>query len=352
MDRNLLTCLTFLTVTVAHVPASSALAALPQVRFDVSCTVACYDVTPPEFAVMNPHERLVEARFQVSSLVHEGSEDDLIQYFYSIECPERCAQIVDYQPQTTLATDYASNIGVEKKHENSKTLGAGLTGAFDSFVKASGSAEMGVKDCSTMKYELLPTLELLAASGTIHRGYGVYFKLKPSPRTVLEGAKEFVLVLRVPRDWRGDYVYLRCEASGYRRGVVRPLDEQTRCGYRAFALALYAAGDEAAKHVAAGFVRAETELRRAAASNHSNIRKRSFPTVIHQFGALISVVDPKIPDSWLDRLLHSPAGTPIGGFENRLPPEVRAAAKQYVYSKLALHGLSSCHLPSIATATY
>jgi hypothetical protein len=329
-----------LIAMVATLPEPALHAAPPQVRFDVGYTVGCRDVTSAEFREMNPDERLMEAKFQVSSLVQDGAEGDLIQYMYRIESPDRSVQIVDFLPKTTLASDFAGNVGIEKKQENSKSLGLSLVGSYDHLAKISGGTDHSAKDTSIVRYELLPSMDLLAASGTIQRGCGVYFKLKPSPRTSLEGAKDFVIVMRVPRQWRGDYVHLRCEATGYRRSVVRPLDEPLNCGERDFIIALYAEGDELAKATAAQYVQTEAELRRTVALNRRDIYKRSYPTVAHEFGSLFSLVEPKIPDTWLERLLLSAPPASPDEIDRNLPSDVRNAVSRFAASKSQLQQLS------------
>ncbi|MCO6454853.1 MAG: hypothetical protein J5I93_06100, partial [Pirellulaceae bacterium] len=185
---------------------------LPQVRFDVAYTIGCRDVTPEEFAEQNPGERLVEARFQVSTFFEGRDADGLVEFLYVVDSPRKTLSVVDYEPKTTLESQYAGHIGHEKKQEKSLTLGLGLSGTAQQIVNADASAGAQNKSFNTVRYDLLPPLELLAASGTIQRGSGVYFKLKPSPRTTLEGAKEFVLRLRVPSTWRADYLHLTCRA--------------------------------------------------------------------------------------------------------------------------------------------
>ena len=49
-------------------------------------------------------------------------------------------------------------------------------------------------------------------AGTLQRGTGVSFRLLPVAEQVWEGAQEFTLVLRVPRSWRADLIFLRCTA--------------------------------------------------------------------------------------------------------------------------------------------
>src|SRR5258705_435068 len=85
----------------------------------------------------------------------------------------------------------------------------------------------------------LTPLETVAASGTLLRGSSVFFKIKSTPRNLLEGTREYALVLSVPAAWRADYIRVRCEAEGIRRGMVSTFDEQTQCGQREFLASLY-----------------------------------------------------------------------------------------------------------------
>jgi hypothetical protein len=64
-------------------------------------------------------------------------------------------------------------------------------------------------------------------------------------------------VLSVPTIWRADYIRIRCQAEGIRRGVVSTFDEEIQCGQRDFLVALYQNGDEEARHIAVNFARRE-----------------------------------------------------------------------------------------------
>ena len=159
----------------------------PQVQFDVPSMIGCRDVTPAGFAEANRDERLLEAQFQITSLIRRGAEDDLIQYLYRIESPERSMQIADYLPKTTLATSVVGNLGVETQLEQGSSIGITAAGHYDQMVNAEATATASSKTASSVRYELLPRLELLAAAGTTSRGTGVYFKLKPSDAHVAGG---------------------------------------------------------------------------------------------------------------------------------------------------------------------
>ncbi|MFV1964652.1 MAG: hypothetical protein ACC628_04465 [Pirellulaceae bacterium] len=319
-----------LSLLLSLATTSSLKAASPNVRFDTACVVACRDVSSEEFTAANPGERLLEVRLEVSSLIVHGAEENLLQYFYQFTSPNRSLQVADYRPRTTPASEYAGNIGIEMRKETSKSAGIAVTGAWDNLIKATGTGDMGSRDSSSVRYELVAPQESLAASGTICRGYGVYFKLKHMRQSLLEGSKEFVLVFRAPRGWRGDFVHVHCQAKGRSRGVIRQLDEEVSWGRNDFLVALHLEADEESKRIAEEFVDAAIKLRRAAARNQRVIHKRNYPTVFHEFGSLLGAVEPKLSDTWLSEVLYLSGHQRLERIADRLPEEVRAAAIDYV----------------------
>ena len=335
---RLMTCLIGIAIVLGVADVSRG--EVPVVQFDVEHTVGCRDVTSPEFAELNPTERLIEVRFQISTFIERGDSNDLIEVLYTIESPRKAFRVVDFEPKTTLDSEYAGNVGFERKKEKSVTLGLGLSGPFPHVASADASTSTQNKTLTTVRYELVPPKELLAASGTIQRGHGVYFKLKPSRRTTFEGAKEFVVVMRVPDDWRADYVHVRCEASANRRGAVYQLHESVRCGAKSFVLALYSEGDLMGRRAAEFFVRRELQLRRAAARHEREIRRRAYPSLADKVGRLLDVASPKIPADWFTEVLNGGASVHEPKFLRYLPGDVTVAARNYTSAKQMLHKLN------------
>jgi hypothetical protein len=249
MDR-LCPLLLVLVLLPANVRAQS-----PRLHFDMPFTVACRDVTPPEFSVASPNQRLVEARFEISALLLAGRERDLSQFFIRIDSPRRTLTVVDYLPKTLHESQLAGPIGISTTKESNASLGINLAGKYEVLTSIGANAGLGKKNTSCVKCDLLPPLETVAASGTLLRGAGVFFKLKAGPRRLLEGATQFALVLRVPSDWRTDHVRVHCEAEAVHRGLVGPLDQNVRAGQGDFLVALYLEGDEAARLTAEQFAR-------------------------------------------------------------------------------------------------
>jgi len=334
MDRT-----TFSLLCVAVVSwITPADAKPPNVRFDTLPAVACRDVTDDEFASMNPDERLLEAKFEISSILDFGSEADLTEFFFRMTSPQQSFRIADYSPRTKLASDYNGGITIEKKQEDSKGVGLAVTGGW-SAAAATGRGDACTKNTLTTKYELVAPMESVTASGTIQDGYGVYFKVRRSKQDTLEGAKEYQVIFRVPQQWRGDILLVHCEARGIQHGIVHQLDEEVRCGFNQFPIALYLAGDEQAKRIAEQFAASNHRLRSTATLSQDEIKRRSYPTVLHELGGLLELAEPKIPPSWLEQMLSD--GAPGYEFENRLPAQVRSAASDYLTAKRELRKLKS-----------
>lgn len=312
--------------------ATVSLASSPQVAFDMPPMAACRDVTTPEFTADFPNEKLIEARFEISALIR-GEEENLLQFFYRMESQRQSMRVADFLPKTTLASNYAGNISIENKDEKSNHLGVAFTAPLDWPLKATSSGDIGSKQLHGIRYELVPPMEAIAASGTLQRGFGVYFKLRPSRSTSLEGAKEFVVVFRVPRSWRGDLVHVDCRAMGLQRGVITPLDERVVAGHERFVIALFTAGDLAAQRAAEEFVRAENRLLEIAASKQREIEQRSFPTFAHRVGKFFDVVEPKVPAAWTRQVIYGDSELELREIERYLPAPVRNAASAFVAAK-------------------
>jgi hypothetical protein len=250
------------------------------VQFDMPFAVAGRDVTPPEYATANPGRKLVEARLEISSLLVAGQEKDLTQFMIRVDSPLRSLVIADYLPKT-LHQQIAGPVTMQKTTERTAALGINLSGKYEVMNLPGPSAGVGQKKTSSVKYDLLPPLEAVAASGTLDRSRAVYFKLKASPRHLLEGSRDYAVVLEVPANWRMDTLRVRCQAEGIRRGLVSTFDESITCGQRDFLVALYLEGDEAARQTAEEFAlrpRSEVQGLRSKAQSQEQVSTWSLKT--------------------------------------------------------------------------
>lgn len=309
-------------------------AASAAVRFDAPLLVSCRDVTTDEFASANPHHRLVEARFEISALRGGTLDSDTLQYEYRFVNPTGTLQVVDYEPRTVQATPLAGNVNVEQTAESSKSLAANVSGGYQPFGQGTASADVNGKRVSHIRYELKPPLAVILVAGTIQRGTGVYFKLLPSAEASWEGSREFVIVMRVSSVWRGDVMYVHCEAQQNEQG------RSVSRGVSRFSVGLHLAGDDAARVAAEHLHHTEVDLRRAVAQRRHDIQRRAVPTVVHRLGALLDVYDPRIPDTWLDRLIFGAPDIDEHAYVAYLPDDVRRAADRFLEAKRGLYEYS------------
>lgn len=318
---------------LAGLIGSPAVAQPPQVHFDLQPVIACRDVTSPELQESRPDLRLVEVRFDVSALLLQGSEDDLLQFFYRWEVPLPSAAVADYWPRTKLTSDQATNETREQRAERTNHVGAALTSPLDWPGKVTASGDVGQKSMESSRYELVPQMTAVTASGTVQRGRGVYYKIRPCRSSTLEGARRFRVVLRVPADWRGGDAYLECTATGIDRGLVRSLDEQITCGQRRFVMGLYLEGDAQARQAAQDFVAAETDLAQVLSSHRAELERRNRFPLRHRLESLF--VSARSPSVLLSSVSRDAADL------RSLPPKVEQAVVEYRAARDHLRLLSN-----------
>lgn len=333
--------LAFLACAVAM--PQTARADAPRVHFDVPYVVTARDITCCEFQLAYPHDKLIEVKLQISSLLQEGNEADLRQYLFSIVSPQRTMTVVDYLPKTLHESPLAGNVAIEKNHQKTASIGVSVKGQYEASPEAGFNSGVGEKKESSVRYELLPPLESVTASGTILRGSGVYFKLKATDRNLLEGAREVAMILRVPKNWRADYLHVRCEADGYARSVVRSLDQIVPAGERDFLVVVYLEGDEQARAVAHATAQREIHLRRVAAARQA--RHDSKPSLPKFIPLPPSPSKASASMDWLSSFLYSGASSAIPA---QVAADVRQAAIDYEAARRELRKMSGWQTPEIA----
>jgi hypothetical protein len=263
-----------------------------------------------------------------------------------IESPDDNVQIADYFPKTTLASDFAGPISVEQHEERAKSIDFNLGAQSPAIHTGAGTSEHLKTTLHTQGHRL-PPMELCAASGTVQRGHGVYFKLKPTSHTSLEGAHDYVLVLRVPASWRGDTLLVNCEAFGMETKFPSPMMTRSRWVARSFNVALYREGDAVAQARATHLIRAEGELRGVVESQRRQLEKRTRPNPLQEIESLFKHNDPKLPENWLEQILYAHEFPPT--LSDNLPTEVRVAALNYRDAKRQIQRLGESGGPHVVT---
>lgn len=180
------------------------------IHFDMPATAEAMDVTPAGFS---GEDRLVSIQFDLSLIVDSLPAPQIDQLVVQV-CPlGGTAQVFDYAPRTELASRFAGDIEVSRSQEVSDRVGLSLDATYGHLARGNLGMDRGEKNISSTKYNRVAPLHIVAASGTTHRGRGVYYKLRADDRQVLEGDKSFTVILKVPCTWRGELFDFRVEAE-------------------------------------------------------------------------------------------------------------------------------------------
>ncbi len=240
----------------------------PLLEFDVPFCISCRSIPCNDPAKKDPGKDLIEVVIPISVRVHAGTEKDLKQCLYTLVDPTEAEtlSVRDWLPRTELKTEFAKPIQFNKEH----LAKVGITVSAHYIVTAASDATGQIK--SGVAYEMLPPQEIVLASGTVHQGHGVFFKLKPSTQTTLEGMKSFSAIFAVPHGWRGGCLRLQCEAVGLNRGFVPKLDREVESGLAVFCLALHLAGDAEAEKLADHVATCQQELFDCLVKNQREVR--------------------------------------------------------------------------------
>jgi len=260
------------TATLLVTFSRAASAGPLRVEFDCYPVIACHEVTPDEPSELKADERLIEARIRISARIIDGSADDLREFLFEIRSPERRARVDDFAPKTQMDSDVVEPILITKSDERHRSIGLGLGGkvgsptlVIEGNIEPNAKLGMSRKESVARTMKKRPPKQPIVISGTMLQGHGVFFKLRPTSQTSMEGVHEIVCHLRVPADWRGDWLLLGCRAEGeLTRYFVK---SQDICGQARYVLGLHDEGDQEAKEAAEQLAQAQTVRNAPAATD-------------------------------------------------------------------------------------
>ena len=333
---------TALTMAILFLASSSLSFAVERtIEFDLVSVVAVQEVTAAEGLQAGPDEKLVAIRLKVSTYVSPQSRREVKDVVITFDSPSAVFQVVDFFPKTTLETRFAGPVSVQATDDRRLGVDFDATGFYKSLTGATLTGSFQDTQYRNAEYQLLPPKEVVAASGTIQRGRGVYFKLRASANETIEGAKEFLVVARVPQSWRAGLARVRCTASSEAPSTLVSFGEPQKLAQCDFLLGLHLEGDVEARRVAERFVASEQWLRRVASEQRSTIERSSSPKLMQKIG----FTNPAIPSNWLDQWLYGPVSKEM---LDRLPSQTREAAMQYATARAEIHRLSGKGTPRVA----
>lgn len=256
-----------LIVLAAATPTAS-LAGEPPVEFDFArLTPYCEAMPITESAESYASEKLIEVVLPISVRFHAIPVEDVEEILVEVDASSAGLRVYDFRPTTRLASDVVQAIETTTTARSARSLDATLGGALPvpvgelvAHVTPSVTAGVGKSDVTTEKLSRLPPKEAVVVSGTSSEGRGVFFKLKRSSQTSLEGVHELTVTFVAPGDWEGGGVRVACTAHGQRK--VLWMDQSATLGERVVRVQLYRAGDAEMRELAEERVRKAEQQRR------------------------------------------------------------------------------------------
>ncbi|HMP08405.1 MAG TPA: hypothetical protein PJ982_18805 [Lacipirellulaceae bacterium] len=231
------------------------LAAEPVLQFDFGRTLECRDVTPLEFAELYPDDRIVQCTMRLSVSLARGSMSDVDSIRVEISDRDRRLRVFDFAPSTRLESTLGGDVEWVRTTESTSSLAASLGGELPAclgdvvaHVTPTINAAKGGREVIAEKQIRLAPQSVVVASGTIDNEHGVFFTLRPSPTTSLEGVHELTVAFIVPAAWRGDAVRVSCRANGAAK--VLWIKQHKVWAEKTGGVALYLAGDLEARRAA------------------------------------------------------------------------------------------------------
>ena len=306
------------------------------VKFDVPIVVAADIVTAD---VAEPHklvEQLMQVVIPATSEIHPQSKHTIETFRFDIFWGHTAYAVTDYFPQTRTFSAIQDEIVTETVHEAKSGFGLNLNADLESLVSGEAMAEAETSDLVKKEFKQLPDQSILVASGTSHRGTGVFFRFHRSSQTSLEGGRDLMVQFQVPQDWRTGVLRVNCFAVGTTNiigGWKNPYEMS-----RTFVVPVYRRGDQQAKAAAVKLAGAEQRLRRAWRS-YQAAKPKTKPLSFSTFLVSTSNSLKKLPSQWAHLLIQTGNDDYLEKYRSQLPAELEATADSFVVARRAFYQL-------------
>lgn len=342
-----LVCLVGFTLLALPCPALGLCPALGKspgaVTFDVPAIVVAEALDPAVATAPTTGGALLRVRMTVSTMISPSFQGQVDEFVVEVASPSQALRVIDFWPKNELYSQVDGSISVENHVQKNQNLAFSVSGGYEPFARGAADGDYHSQHKLDESYQRRPPMQLLTSSGTIGRGYGVFFKFRPGAVPILEGDREIAMLVEAPSGWRGDLLHISMRAAGVDSSGFSNREPRD-LGSTQLWIAAHRGGDASAAQAARRFVATEQAVRRLAATNHANIQHRSLPTVFHKVGAALDVIDPKIPNDFLTQILFNLDHQYFNATTSRLPVDLRVAALDYWDQRAHLLKLSSTGL--------
>jgi hypothetical protein len=274
-----------------------------------------------------PNSQFVQLRLDVSTIVNRDQETSLDEVIVKVYTRRPFVQVADYWPRTEMYSSIVSPMSISESQDQMKQAWMRASGGYPGVGWGQGQAYYHDQVNRDVAFQQAPPMQVLTAAGTLERRSGVFFKLRSSPQSTLEGNRNFLLTLEVPSNWRGDLLEIEVSGLQTTKKETKVLSELH--GW----IAVYRQGDQEAAETAMAFVEQQSRLRSMASAYQSQIKRQAYPTPVHRLGQKLDIYQPLVSPDYLQAWMFGNVGAQPNGL---LPVDLRVAMLDFIDSRRAL----------------
>lgn len=328
--------------------SNTAKASQPQlVAFDAPAIVVAEPLDSNVHSSPSTGGTFLRLKLTVSTMISPDYRGNVEEVVVSVDSPSRSLRVIDFWPKTEMYSQVQGTITVANQTQKNQNFTFNVAGGYEPFVRGSANGDYHNQQQVHENYQRQPPMQLLTSSGTVNRGYGVFFKFRPGPAPILEGDREIALLVEAPAGWRADLLHVHMQAVGQTSNGFGGTEMQT-LGATELWTATHRLGDSEAAQRARRYINTEQAVRRMASVNSHSIQQRALPTVFHKVGAALDMVQPKIPTNFLQEILFNLNVQYFNSATEKLPVDMRVAALDYWDERTKLMSMASVASPSAA----
>jgi hypothetical protein len=303
------------------------------VGFDVPSLVIVQEMSSESTLVPTTGGKLVRIRMPVSMFVSSEFRGVVHEWLVELESPQQTIRVVDFWPRQEVYSDIEGTVQVERSYKRDAEFSFTASGGFEPFARGTAGGKLDNNTSTQERFLRKPPVQVLTSSGTIRRGYGVFFKFLPGPTPNPEGIREIAVLAEVPLGWRADMLRVSLSATG---SLTRGGRDTVALGDMQLWTTLHLEGDRRAAERATMYLMCERNLRQLAAANHERVMQKALPTLWHKVGVALDVVEPRIQIDYLQQVLFGPSAKALDSHYQRLPVDLRVAILDFWDARDAL----------------
>ncbi len=341
-------CFLLASVAIPTTLASSSPAADPPlVQFDLPTTAVAIPADDPN---------LVQIELRLSSLIESLQTPAVSQWMVRCIPRDPSILIADYSPRTETGSHVLTPMKIKTTDEESQSTGFAVDGTYANLAHANMGADRGKKTSNVVEFDRVAPQQAVTATGTIHRGKGVFFKLRWTATQVLEGERSFQVTLSVPERWRGGLMDVFVVAQAGSTSTSAPWNlaswdrDPKTIGEANFVVALYRQGDSEAERLAHTISEAEMKLRRLSKQHSLASQSNTLPSMLRHVAARLDLEPNPDPSQSIQRLLLGIADPLFDKQIRKMPIPIRVAALDYVDLRNEFTAMSDQTQPSVVAA--